>query len=588
MPHLKNPFWSLILSEDQAVVTSLGFDATGASQWCPNLLKTASAAKPAHPIATVCGAQSGYFDSAGAMHLSSSSQGVRHPQTDTSPVEILGIGSSLGDHHLITGDKQIAIQDIHYGNVRETWRLRLNQRKLEWTIEQTWLARTEIEDAFAPGLFFSAHAKWGTATVFQLWDRNTAQDGFYSLEKSFGGTATTRISRSTRVAGGGWAVAKLLSHACPNGDLRATISHHLKKGEVLNFMSLLAHSPWCEPRSKCIREKGETVTLTLVLEPEAAETGAQLAVELHGPLQGDVALNRRFFDTHTNCAILADTHDWRFGNEPSGYVAQFCSYMYSQLAAFGVPAGALGGSVGSKVGRIAPNTPIEDEAKLMNPGRVLAEQIGRTARHLIEQGTAGGGYQNDTSLDILPSFLASFRDLILLTGDRDWAEKHWAGAKRATAIIAQQMAEGRGMISTNRENGNDYWDWISRNGRITSINVLAAVGLRAQAETARWMGDAEENTRATSLADTIQQTFNADFWSEEHGFYADWIDRENSASLLSVCRPPIAIDHRRAGHARQGAPSWSMPFSAAAMNSDQPGKTVSPFRQIYTTPNPIP
>src|SRR5665213_438894 len=386
---LRNGFWSLNLSQKGAEVVSLGFDAAGRSQWCANLLKTGSPAKPPHPIATVCGAQSGYFDRGGGLHLSS---------------------SSSGRLSLREGNSELAIDEIEYGHVRETWRLRLDGPKFTWTVEQTWLARTEIADAFAPGLFFSAHARWSTATVFQLWDRNTAQDGFYSLEKSFGGTATTAASRSVRAVPGQGSVAKLLSHACPNGDLRASVSHHLKKGEVLNFMSLLAHSPWCEPRGGGLREAGETSVVTLVLEPEARETGVKLGVELSGALRTDAAVNRRFFDTHVNCAILADTHDWRFGNEPSGYVAQFCSFMYSQLAGFGVPAGALGPDV-------------------MDPTRVLAEQIGRTATHLIREGTAGPGYQSDTSLDILPSFLASLRDLLLLTGDRAWAASHWEGVR---------------------------------------------------------------------------------------------------------------------------------------------------------------
>ena len=496
---LRNGFWSLDLAEDGAQVVSLGFDASGRSQWCANLLKTGLAARPPHPIATVCGAQSGYFDRGGALHLSSSSPGQRQPQKAETEGEVRG---------------------IEYGHARESWRLRLEGPKLTWMVEQTWLARTEIADAFAPGLFFSAHAKWGTATVFQLWDRNTAQDGFYSLEKSFGGTATTAASRSVRAVPGQWGVAKLLSHACPNGDLRASVSHYLKKGEVLNFMSLLAHTPWCEPQAGGIREAGETSVVTLVLEPEPQETGVKLAVALGGALQADAAINRRFFDTHVNCGMLADTHDWRFGNTPSGYIAQFCSFMYSQLAGLGVPAGSLGPDV-------------------MTPTRVLAEQIGRTATHLRQEGTAGPGYQSDTSLDILPSFLASLRDLLLLTGDRAWAADHWEGARRATAIIGGQIEEGKGMISVTRENGNDYWDWISRNGRITSINVLAAVGLRAQAETARWLGDSAEAARADGLADRVSQTFNAEFWSEEKGFYADWINLAGEPHFFLYAGPQL-------------------------------------------------
>jgi len=481
---LHNPYWNLSLSVDGAMLNSLRFDAGGTGHWCANLLKTGSPRSPRHPIATVCGAQTGYFDASGGMHLSSSCRSGRARDLAGTALEV---------------------DSIEFGNVRERWILRLDGRRLEWTIEQSWLADTELADAFIPGLFFSAHAPWGEALVFQLWDRDTRQDGFYSVEGSFGGTATMPASRSTRSTPGGWGVAKLLSHAMPNGDLRATVSHHLKKGEILNFMSLLAHTPWCEPGETRRMKAGDRLVLTLVLEPDSTETGVRLAAEVSGPLRAEAAVNRRFFDTHANCAILADTHDWRFGNEPSGYVAQLCSYMYSQMAGWGVPAGPLG-------------------ADVMDPGRVLAAQIGRTALSLAATGSAGPGYQADTSLDILPSFLASFRDLLLLTGDRDWAGRHWEGACRATAIIAGQMERGGGMIATARDTGNDYWDWIARNGRIASLNVLAAVGLRAQAATARWLGDAAEARRADGLADTLVETYNTAFWDEDRGFYADWID----------------------------------------------------------------
>jgi len=40
------------------------------------------------------------------------------------------------------------------------------------------------------------------------------------------------------------------------------------------------------------------------------------------------------------------------------------------------------------------------------------------------------------------------------------------------------------MIYTTRDEGNDYWDWISRNGHIGYVNVLAWMALRAAAEVA--------------------------------------------------------------------------------------------------------
>jgi hypothetical protein len=496
---LRNGYWSIDAAPGRARLEGLGFDAQGLSQWCPSLLKTGSPAKPRHPIATVCGAQSGYFDDAGSLWTSESA-----PQCPWTG-----------------GADRLEAGPFEFGSVRETWSLALDGPRLAWTIRREWLADTRVADSFAPGLFFAAHAVWGTATVFQLWDRDTAGDGYYSLEPAFGGGATTAATRTVRAGPGGWSVAKLLSRAGPNGDLRVTTSHHLKKGEVLNCMSLLAQGGSCEPATGMrSMHRGEVELYQFGLEPEPRETGFRLAVDLSGPLGAQGALNRRFYDTHANCAILADTHDWRFGNEPSGYVAKFCSFMYSQMAGLGFPA--------------LPTSPDG-----MDPALVLAEQMGVTARNLVEKGTAGDGYQNDTSLDILPSFLCSFRDLALRTGDRDWVRRHWAGARRAAGIIASQVREGGGMISTRRDNGNDYWDWISRNGRIGLVNVLAALGLRAQAAVARWLGDLEAEREAAEPAGRIVDAYNRDFWDEERGHYADWIDLQGQAHHFLYAGPQL-------------------------------------------------
>jgi hypothetical protein len=496
---LSNPFWEVVLARDCPQVTSLRFDAVGTSRWCANLLKTGTPLESKHPIVTVCGAQSGYFDVDGTLHLSSSCRSHAFVQP---------------------GGTELVMQEIAHGNVRERWQICLDGDQLIWSIEQHWFAETTVADGFFPGLFFAAHAGWGEATVFQLWDRDCAHDEFYGLDyaEDIGGKPSA--SRRVTTRAGIWSVAKLLSHACPNGDLRVSVTGHLKKGEGLNCMSVLAQSACCEPHGSRTMRKGEVVRLTMILQPMAAETGLTLDVRLNGPLGLTSAVNRRFFDTHANCAILADTAGWRFGNEPSGYVAPFTIHMQSELLKWGVPGGAFGHDC-------------------LDAHRVLAMEVRQMAEHCAAHGMIGPGYLNDTSLDQLPSFLLALRDSLLLSGVRAEAERLWPGAQRAVDELRAMLERGGGLIFTERTTGNDYWDWIRRDGWIGYVNLLAHAGLQAFEEIARWLGRDAERIAAGALADNLHREFNQRFWDEERGFYADWIDKIGQPHFFLYAGPQL-------------------------------------------------
>ena len=524
-----------MLAADRAQLVSLRFDARGGSRWCENLLKTGIPRSVRHPLALPWGGQSGYVDAAGRWHLSSSGPAPRV---------------------LAVSDAEREIDGVRYGAVREHWRLRLDGPRLEWTVGQEWLAETELADAFTPGLFFSARAQWGEATVFQLWERGMVQDAFYGNGNMMAPEAAALNSRATREAQGGWSIAKLYSHACPNGDLRVTVSHHLKKGEVLNYASLLAQSPWCDAAGKRTAREGETTGATLVLEPLAAETGAALAIALGEGWERDNALNRRFFDTHANCGIMADTHEWRLGNEPSGYVALMCRYMHAEMLRFGIRREPLG-------------------QHCRDPHEVLIDELGRMAGNLVSQGTLGKGFQSATSLDFFPSYLLAMRDTLVLSGDRALGGRLWAGAKRALAQVATMLDEGGDLIFSPRNHGNDYWDWISRDGHIGYLNILTWMALGAAAEVARWLGDEDESRRADRMAEALREKFEAKFWCEERGFYADWIDVGGERHFYLYAGPQVmaiaagmvpddrarrvldAIRRRR----RELGPAWETCFS---------------------------
>jgi hypothetical protein len=510
---LQNPFWQISLDSDRPQLVSLGFDATGGSHWCANLLKTGAPRGSHLPLTGPRGGQSGYVDSAGRWQMSSASAPATGRAISETEVEITGIG---------------------YGSVQEQWNLRLEGAKLTWTVRQTWWQETVVADAFTPGLFFSAQALWGEATVFVLWELGMAKDAFYGNGTILAPDCQTLTTRHTRTAAGGWCIAKLLSHASRVGDWKVTTSHHVKKGEIQNFSSLLAQSPWCDAAGPRTMRAGETFETTLTLEPSTAETGVALDVTLRGPLQNEAAVNRRFFDLYANCGLMADTHDWRIGNSPSGYVATLCRHMHAEMLKFGVSRGPLG----------------PDSTDLQ---RVLVDEVTRMAEHLVSDGTAGPGYQSTTSLDIFTSFLLCVRDVLLLTGDRKLGERLWRGARAALVKLNRQIVEGHGMIYTTREEGNDYWDWISRNGHIGYVNVLAWMALRAAVEVAQWLGHEGEIPAIAAQADVVREKYDRDFWSEERGCYADWIDVQGvprfylygPPQFMAICTGMVPLERAR-------------------------------------------
>ena len=532
---LQNSYWKIGLDSGHPQLTSLGFDATGSSRWCANLLKTGRPRASHLPLTGPCGGQSGYVDEAGGWQLSS-----------TSLPAVVGKSS----------ETEVELEGINYGAVQEQWRLRVEGPRLVWTVRQTWQQATVVADAFTPGLFFSAQTPWGEPTVFVLWERGMTKDAFYGNGSILSPECQTLTTRHTRTAAGGWGIAKLLSRACPNGDWRVTTSHHVKKGEIQNFSSLLAQSPWCDAAGPRTMRAGEAIETTLTLELVTAETGVALDVTLRGPLQRDAAVNRRFFDQYANCGLMADTHDWRIGNSPSGYVATLCRHMHAEMLKFGVPRDTLG----------------PDSTDLQ---RVLIDEVTRMADQLVKDDTAGPGYQSTTSLDIYPSYLLCMRDVLLLTGDRARGERLWRGGRRALVQLNRQITEGRGMIYTTREEGNDYWDWISRNGHIGYVNVLAWMALRAAAEVAQWLGHDGEVPALAAQADVVREKYDRDFWSEERGYYADWVDPAGvprfylygPPQFMAICAGMLPADRARRvvdaviARRKELGPAWENCFS---------------------------
>ena len=531
---LQNEYWLLRFDDAFALLRELRFDPEGRSNWCPNLLKTGSPGHLQQPLAALIGGQTGYTDAGGVMCVSSVSN----------PDRVSGEGTH-----------ELHFEDVLYGAVREQWRLTLHGPRLQWTVGQEWQADTELTDAFLPALFFSATPDWGVATVFQLWRTDMAHDDFYDGAKLAWVERALPATRHTAATAGEWTMAKFLSGACPKGDLRVTASGHLKKTEFTNYLSYLGQTSFCEPQGRMSMAHGQTVRLEFTLEPTMEKTGLTLDADVAGPLAGDVARNRRFYDTHVNCGIMADSISWRFGNQPSGYVAYLCNYIYSEMARFGVPAGSLG-----------PST--------MDPHRVFIHSMRRQAESLRRDGNCGPCYFRE-ALDTLPAYLASWRDVLSLTGDRALGEELLPGSLRAFTQIAQRVREGGGFVVEAGDRCRDYWDWIVRNGAVGSINVMTHMGLLAFAEAARWLGQAAPADEAQGLADDLAVKFNAQFWDEERGFYADWIDRKGekhfhlyagpqTLGIVNGLIPPergrrvlAAIRRRR----RELGPEWENCFS---------------------------
>jgi hypothetical protein len=109
------------------------------------------------------------------------------------------------------------------------------------------------------------------------------------------------------------------------------------------------------------------------------------------------------------------------------------------------------------------------------------------------------------------------------------------------------------MIYTTKEEGNDYWDWISRNGHIGYVNVLAWMALRAAVEVAQWLGHTDEIPALAAQAEVVREKYDRDFWSEERGYYADWIDVNGvprfylygPPQFMAICAGMVPADRAR-------------------------------------------
>ena len=123
---LQNSYWKIGLDSGHPQLTSLGFDATGSSRWCANLLKTGRPRASHLPLTGPCGGQSGYVDEAGGWQLSS-----------TSLPAVVGKSS----------ETEVELEGINYGAVQEQWRLRVEGPRLVWTVRQTWQQATVVADA---------------------------------------------------------------------------------------------------------------------------------------------------------------------------------------------------------------------------------------------------------------------------------------------------------------------------------------------------------------------------------------------------------------------------------------------------------
>jgi len=222
-----------------------------------------------------------------------------------------------------------------FGRVRESWIVALDgpihlDHHREWREGVT--SRTP-----SPPPCLRRPCSWGTATIFQLWTGH-GQDGFYSWSPPSARSSTIIPSRTVPPQSQAYGPSQAHLPRRARRHLRVDGTRTRQEGEVLNYMSSAAGA-WvrvrCAPRKMAC---GEVETLSLVLEPEPGETGARSRRGGRRPRSGRTQREPPLLRRHTaNCAILADTHEWRFGNEPSGYVAQFCSYMYSQIAPSGCP-----------------------------------------------------------------------------------------------------------------------------------------------------------------------------------------------------------------------------------------------------------
>lgn len=508
---LDNGYLSLTIDLARPRVTALRIDPSGRGRYSPNQLATGFHRRGPATFPDN-GALTQYVDAAGVLHSSSEATAARISEEHLVPTTGMLVGanpySRLG---------AITIQNIEYGNKRETWTIELppDTPELIWQIDEHWLQETMITDCRTPVFWFAQRDDWGEPFHFQLLRRGMV------FSDPYGGAEATLVSggygasRAVLPEERGSIVAK--TYARTPVDLRVIGSAHLQRSAVLNWWSYLGQT---RIRPRDVSGSGATGSVDSVAasgyaefefslrltDPESTGTVMRLAAPVR-----QVPIAKRLFVTHANCAMVANTRDGYLGNEPDGYHATMVSWMQARALLFSSHSG-----------------PVSAEPHWTTLG-LMRQQLRNIADSTDAAGLVHSGYAAETALDTNPSFALSVADYAVATGDASFVRELLGPVRRALDNSLDRTRVGSGLLTASVGSPDersdaviDYWDWLRRPGSVTYPNVLLFHALKRWAAVERW-ADKERELGGSYLlaAEQLRSRILDVFWDSERGCLAE-------------------------------------------------------------------
>jgi hypothetical protein len=135
--------------------------------------------------------------------------------------------------------------------------------------------------------------------------------------------------------------------------------------------------------------------------------------------------------------------------------------------------------------------------------------------------------------DQLGHFVLAYYYHAVNTGDRSFAASAWPAVLRAIAYVNDTMLfDATGLANTpapasglpNSQAADNWFDIVNFGGRDAIVNAMVCSALNASAQMAVWLDDAAHAAALEAMHLRCVNTFNALFWNESLGLYADWID----------------------------------------------------------------
>lgn len=135
--------------------------------------------------------------------------------------------------------------------------------------------------------------------------------------------------------------------------------------------------------------------------------------------------------------------------------------------------------------------------------------------------------------DQIGHFLTAYYWHAVNTGDAAFISSVWPTLMRVVSYINTTMMFGQNGLATtpapasglpNSNQAGNWFDIIDFGGRDAIVNAYICQGLNATAQLAAWIGDADNATALAAMHAVCAESFNALFWNETLGLYADWSD----------------------------------------------------------------